>query len=76
MRTEIGLACPQSTKDLLYPTLVFDGVHVKSENGEGLRFLRLPRPSEGDVYDVFCVHVIESLVSLQGFSTRNAAQAG
>ena len=32
--------------------LVLDGVDVKGENGEGLRFLRLPRPSEDDVYEV------------------------
>jgi Putative transposase len=35
-----------------FHTLVLDGVYVKSENGEGLRFLRLPRPSEEDVYQV------------------------
>ena len=28
------------------------GVYVKTENGEGLRFLRMPRPSEDDVYEV------------------------
>lgn len=28
-----------------FHTLVLDAVYVKSENGEGLRFLRLPRPS-------------------------------
>ena len=35
-----------------FHTLVLDGVYVISENGEGLRFLRLPRPSEDDVYEV------------------------
>ena len=32
-------------------TLVLDGVYVKSDDG-GLRFLRLPRPSADEVYDV------------------------
>ena len=32
-------------------TLALDGVYVKSADG-GLRFLRLPRPSEAEVYDV------------------------
>lgn len=35
-----------------FHTLVLDGVYVKNENGEGVRFLRLPRPSEDDVYEV------------------------
>ena len=34
-----------------FHTLVLDGVYVKSDDGE-LRFLRLPRPSEDDVYEV------------------------
>ena len=34
-----------------FHTLVLDGVYVKSDNGE-LRFLRLSRPSEDDVYEV------------------------
>ena len=32
-----------------FHTLVLDGVYVKTENSEGLR---LPRPSEDDVYEV------------------------
>ena len=32
-------------------TLALDGVYMKNDDG-GLRFLRLPRPSEEDVYDV------------------------
>ena len=35
-----------------FHTLVLDGVYVKDDNGEGVRFLRLPRPSEDDVYEV------------------------
>jgi Putative transposase len=35
-----------------FHTLLLDGVYVQSENGEGLRFLRLLRPSEDDVYEV------------------------
>ncbi len=35
-----------------FHTLVLDGVYVTSENGERRRFLRLPRPSEDDVYEV------------------------
>ncbi len=35
-----------------FHTLVLDGVYVKNEDGAGLRFLRLPRPSEDDVYEV------------------------
>ncbi len=35
-------------------TLALDGVYVKTDDGE-LRFLRLPRPSEDEVYEVaFC----------------------
>jgi hypothetical protein len=33
-------------------TLVLDGVYVKCAEGEGLRFLRLPRPTEHEVYEV------------------------
>jgi len=32
-------------------TLALDGVYVKSDD-DGLRFLRLPRPSEDEVYEV------------------------
>lgn len=35
-----------------FHTLELDGVYVKSDNGERLRFLRLPRPSADDVYEV------------------------
>ena len=38
--------------NVYFHTLVLDGVYVKSENGERLRFFRLPRPSEDDVYRV------------------------
>lgn len=34
-----------------FHTLVLDGVHVKSDNGV-LRFLRMRRPSEDEVYEV------------------------
>ena len=52
-----------------FHTLVLDGVYVKSENGEGLRFLRLPRPSEDDVYEVAKrtakkVHIRSSITGL------------
>jgi putative transposase len=35
-----------------FHTLALDGVYVKGDDGEGLRFLRLPRPTEDEVYEV------------------------
>ncbi len=33
-------------------TLALDGVYVKNEDGESLRFLRMPKPTEEEVYEV------------------------
>ncbi len=48
--------------------LALDGVYVKSDDG-GLRFLRLPRPSEDEVYDV-AFRTAKKLVAMLGKSGR------